>query len=120
MAALRHVDLNMWLIFTSDRWPPSDETILADGPAHRYSLRLSAFPDGHLAVTLYRDDGKTPLTAEFQRIALSDDSSFLTYLAVRDERVTLKVLGHGVGPYSPEQLPLEILCSVKRSEAGKE
>lgn len=114
MAALRYADVTTWLVLSSDRGPPSAEMTLADGPAYSYSLRLSGFPDGHLAVTLYRDDGTTPLIAGFQRLALSDDSSFLTYLTVREERVTLKVLGHELGPYCPEQVPLEIQGSPQR------
>jgi hypothetical protein len=120
MAALRYADMTTCLVISSDSWPPSAETTLADGPAYSYSLRLSAFPDGHLAVTLCRDDETTPLIAAFQRLALSDDSSFLTYRTVRDERVTLKVLGSELGPYCPEQAPPEFLGSPKTAEAGSE
>jgi hypothetical protein len=120
MAALRYADLTTWLVFSSDRWPPSTEMTLAEGPAYSYSLRLSGFVDGHLAVTLYRDDGPTPLIAEFQRLALSDNSAFLTYLAVREERITLKVLGNELGPYCPEQVPLEIQGSPKRHQDRNE
>jgi hypothetical protein len=63
---------------------------------------------------LYRDDGTTPLFVGFQRLALSDDSSFLTYLAVREEQVMLKVLGKALGPYCPDQVPLEIQGSPKK------
>jgi hypothetical protein len=118
MAALRYADLTIWLILSGDRWPPSTEMTLADGPAYSYSLRISGFPDGHLAVTLYRDDGTTPLVAEFQRLALSDDSTFLAQLSVRDERVTLAVLGKELGPYFPEQLPLEIRGALKKPVIG--
>jgi hypothetical protein len=114
MAALRYADLTTWMILSSDRWPPSVETTLADGPAYSYSLRLSGFPDGHLAVTLYGDDGTTPLIAEFQRLVLSDDSSFITQLVVREECITLKVLGNELGPYCPEQAPLEIKGTPKK------
>src|SRR5262249_27702203 len=103
-----------------NRWPPSAETTLAEGPAYSYSVRLSGFPDGHLAVTLSRDDGTIPLIAEFQQLALSDDSSFLTYLTVTEERVTLQILGNELGTYCPEQLPLEIQGSLKRPQADKE
>jgi hypothetical protein len=114
MAALRYADLTTWLVISSDRWPPSAETTLADGPAYSYSLRLSGFPDGHLEVKLYRDDGTTPLIAAFQRVSLSDESSFLTYLSVREERVTLQVLGKELGPFCAEQVPLEIQGSPKK------
>jgi hypothetical protein len=114
MAALRYADLDSWMILSSDRWPPSVETALADGPAYSYSFRVSGFPDGHLAVTLYRDDGTSPLITEFQRLVLADDSSFITHLVVRDERVTLTVFGKKLVPYCPEQVPLEIQGTPKK------
>jgi hypothetical protein len=108
MAALRYADCTISLIFSSDRWPPLAETALAEGPAYSYSVRLCGFPDGHLAVTLYRNDGATPLFTEFQRVALSEVSTFIIYLTVRNERVMLKVGRDQLGPYRHEQDPLEI------------
>ena len=114
VAALRYADLTTWLPCAIDRWPPSAETTLADGPAYSYSLRLSGFSDGCLAVTLYRDDGTPPLHTEFHRVALSENSTFLIYLSVRDERVTLKAGGTELGPYCPDQEPLRIQGSPRR------
>jgi hypothetical protein len=114
MAALRYADLTTWIPCTIDRWPPSAETTLADWPAYSYSLRLGGFSDGHLAVTLYRDDGTTPLHTEFHRVALSENSTFLIYLSVRDERVTLKVDSTELGPYRPDHEPLKIQGSPRR------
>ena len=114
MAALRYADLTTWIPCTIDRWPMSAETTLADGPAYSYCLRLSGFPDGHLAVTLYRDDGTPPLHTEFQRVALSENSTFLIYLSVRDERVRLKAGSTELGPYCPDQEPLRIQGSPRR------
>jgi hypothetical protein len=108
MAALRYADASILLIYTSDHWPPAAETTLAEGPIHDYSGRISGFPDGHLAVTLERDDGTPPLRTEFQRAMLSEDSRFVISLDVKDERVTLKVHYIPLGPYRPEQDPLEI------------
>jgi hypothetical protein len=108
MAALRYADLTTWIPCTIDRWPPSSETTLADGPAYSYCLRLSGFSDGHLAVTLYRDDGTPPLHTEFHRVALSENSTFLIYLSVKDERVTLKAGSSELGAYCPDQEPLRI------------
>jgi hypothetical protein len=109
MVALRYADASIYLVCTSNRWPPAAESTLAEGPIHDYSGRLSGFPDGHLAVTLERGDGTPPLSTEFQRAMLSEDSRFLISLTITDERVTLKVLGIPLGPYRPEQDPLEIL-----------
>jgi hypothetical protein len=114
MAALRYADLTTWIPCTIDRWPPSAETTLADGPAYSYCLRLSGFSDGHLAVTLYREDGTPPLHTEFNRVALSENSTYLFYLSVRDERVTLKVGSTELGPYCPNQEPLRIQGSPRR------
>ena len=114
MAALRYADLTTWIPCTIDRWPPSAETPLADGPAYSYFLRLSGFSDGHLAVTLYTDDGTPPPHTKFHRVALSENSTFLIYLSVRDERVTLKVGSTELGPYCPNQEPLRIQGSPRR------
>jgi hypothetical protein len=114
MAALSYADLTTWIPCTIDRWPPSAETTLADGPAYSYSLRLSGFSDGQLAVTLYRDDGTPPLHTEFHRVALSENSTFLIHLSIRDERVTLKVGSTELGPYCPDQQPLKIQGSPRR------
>jgi hypothetical protein len=108
MAALRYADASIDLVYTSDYWPPAAETTLAEGPIHDYSGRLNGFPDGHLAVTLERGDGTPPLSTEFQRAMLSEDSRFLISLTIEDERVTLEVHGIPLAPYRPEQDPLEI------------
>ena len=108
MAALRYADASIYLIYSSDRWPPSTDTTLAEGPIHDYFGRLSGFPDGHLAVTLERGDGTTPLSAEFRRVTLSEGSRFLISLTVKDERVALEVHGNELGAYRPEQERLEI------------
>src|SRR5262249_33860359 len=108
MAALRYADASIYLIYISDRWPPAAETTLSEGPIHDYSGRLSGFPDGHLAVTLEREDGTPPLSTDFQRTKLSDDSRFLLSVTVKDEQVRLTVQGIRLGPYRPEQDPLEL------------
>jgi hypothetical protein len=107
MAALRFPDASIALAYTCDGWPPPAETVLGGGPVHAYSGRLTGFPDGHLAVTLERDDGTPSLEAAFQRVALSG-STFLILVTVKDERLALKVHGHELGPYDPAQDALEI------------
>jgi hypothetical protein len=62
--ALRYPDVGILLWYTSDTWPPSAETTLADGPAYD-CVRLCGFPDGHLVATRYGDDGRPSLHTEF-------------------------------------------------------
>ena len=81
---------------------------MAEGPGYSYSLRLTAFPDGHLAVTLHRDDDTLPLEAEFQRVDLAANSTVLALLSVKDEQVALKVGFTELGPYRAEDEPLNI------------
>jgi hypothetical protein len=107
MAALRFADASIALPYTCDGWPPPAETVLGGGPVHDYTGRLTGFPDGHLAVTLERDDGTPPLGTAFQRVALSG-LTFLIFVTVKNEQVTLKVHGHELGPYDPGQDALEI------------
>jgi hypothetical protein len=108
MSALRFPDAVVLLPFVAHRWPLPEEATLCAGPIHDYAGRLTGFPDGHLVVTLERDDGMAPLCVGFQRIALVEGARCIVALTIKDERVALRFGGTELGPFQPEQEPLEI------------